>query len=280
MIVVAPSVLLPLFVEFTKPFLELPTWIFFVALTEMILAIRLIHEGTALAPPLRRLVTVIDLAMPNMLALIFVLAPLSSLTALMHSQLFGLFDDGFSDVVVSLSRVVNMLTAPPAQENTEGRQKEAQPEGSELLFYWSTFVIRLCFGSFIVAILVGAFNKAVATEATTAEEMERDRSLPADYEQPPDSSGERAVCARLRRFTGYFFTSSLYATRPAARLLAILEAQVALAEVSDPTGHRVKGEQVMLPADELRAAVGDEPARLLLAQHGARRRDDDAAHSA
>ena len=47
----------------------------------MILAIRLIHEGTTLAPPLKRLVSVIDLAMPNMLALIFVLAPLSLLTA-------------------------------------------------------------------------------------------------------------------------------------------------------------------------------------------------------
>ena len=81
------------------------------------------------------------------------------LTSLMHSQLFGLFDEGFADPLVALSRVVNMLTAPPPQANSEGEIAESQRSGSMLLFYWSTLSIRLCFGSFIVAILVGALNK-------------------------------------------------------------------------------------------------------------------------
>ena len=54
-----------------------------------------------------------------------------------------------------------LLTAPPPQSNTEGAIMESQPEGAELLFYWSTFVIRLCFGSFIVAIL--AVTRPAAT---------------------------------------------------------------------------------------------------------------------
>ena len=35
-----------------------------------------------------------------------------------------------------------MLTAPPPQDNTEGTTFEAQRNGSELLFFWSTCVIR------------------------------------------------------------------------------------------------------------------------------------------
>ena len=40
----SPSVLLPLVVELMRPFMELPSWTFYVALTEMLLSLRLIHE--------------------------------------------------------------------------------------------------------------------------------------------------------------------------------------------------------------------------------------------
>ena len=274
-IIEAPSILLPLLIELLRPFIELPAWTFLVALTEMLLAIRLVVEGCTLAPPLKRLVSVIDLAMPNMLALIFVLAPLSMLTSLMHSQLFGLFDDGWADRTVSLSRVVNMLTAPPSQENTEGRQKEAQPGGSELLFYWSTFVIRLCFGSFIVAILVGAFNKVVVNEQERALDRQRDASLPPGYEPPPDLSSSRSTCARLTAFANYFFTARLYgSTGP--RLTRSIEAQIALTELADPTGATTE-EQIMLSEEELTEVVGGGPARQLLLRYGARQLSDEEA---
>ena len=81
-----PSILLPLVVELGRPFLQLSTWTFWVAFTEMVLSMRLVHEGTLIAQPLERLVSVIDAATPNMLALVVVLAPLSMLTSLMHSQ--------------------------------------------------------------------------------------------------------------------------------------------------------------------------------------------------
>lgn len=110
---------------------QLPVWTFWVVFTEMLLSIRLLHEGT-LVPALRRIVAVLDEATPNMLALLFVLVPLATLTSLMHSQLFGLFDDGFSDPFVSLARIINMLTAPPPQANTEGEIFTAQEGGSEV----------------------------------------------------------------------------------------------------------------------------------------------------
>ena len=97
----------------------------------MLLSIRLLHEGTLL-PALRRIVAVLDEATPNILALILVLAPLTALTSLMHSQLFGLFDEGFSDPFVSLTRIINMLTAPPPQANTEGKIFESQEGGAEV----------------------------------------------------------------------------------------------------------------------------------------------------
>lgn len=106
-------------------------WTFWVVFTEMLLSIRLLHEGT-LVPALRRIVAVLDEATPNIIALIFVLAPLTFLTSLMHSQLFGLFDDGFSDPFVSLTRIINMLTAPPPQANTEGQIFESQEGGAEV----------------------------------------------------------------------------------------------------------------------------------------------------
>ena len=99
----------------------------------MLLSIRLLHEGT-LMPALRRIVSVLDEATPNILALILVLAPLTALTSLMHSQLFGLFDEGFSDPFVSLTRIINMLTAPPPQANTEGKIFDEYPDLAEYRF--------------------------------------------------------------------------------------------------------------------------------------------------
>ena len=39
-----PSVLMPLLVEVMRPFMELPSWTFYVALTEMVLSLRLVGD--------------------------------------------------------------------------------------------------------------------------------------------------------------------------------------------------------------------------------------------
>jgi len=257
-----PSVLLPMLFEVMLPFLQLPTWTFWIAFSEMVLSIRLLHEGT-LAPALKRLVAVFDEATPNMIALVVVLIPLTALTSLMHSQLFGLFDDGFSDPFVSLSRVVNMLTAPPPAANTEGEKIESQEGGAELLFYWSTVVIRLCFGSFIVAILVGAFNKVVASEAAVAADAQRDASLPPGY---VDAS-ERTSCGQFGVFCNFFATARLYGSYE-PRLLQALETQIRLTELADASGG-AKSAQLMVNAAELAELVGTNPAIQLLRSYGA-----------
>ena len=257
-----PSIVLPLFFELLLPFLELPTWTFWVAFTEMLLSIRMLHEGTLL-PALKRLVAIIDEATPNMIALVIVLAPLTALTSLMHSQLFGLFDEGFSDPFVSLSRIVDMLTAPPPAANTEGAVIASQRQGAELLFYWSTFVIRLCFGSFIVAILVGAFNKVVTNEAQQRIDEQRDASLPRGFVD----GEERHSCRRLAVFLDFFLTSRLYGSYE-PRLIVALETQIALMEMEDESG-AAKLTQLMINAEKLADIVGPRPALLLLRAHGA-----------
>lgn len=256
------SIVLPLVVEVLMPFLQLPTWTFWVVYTEMVLSVRLLHEGM-LAPALRRLVAVLDEATPNMIALVVVLVPLSALTSLMYSQLFGLFDDGFSDPVVSLSRVVNMLTAPPPSTNTEGEELESQERGAELLFYWSTIIIRLCFGSFIVAILVGAWNKVINTEAQAEIRAARDASLPPGYLEP---AAQRTGCTRALQFLDFFCTARLYGTYE-PRLIEALETQIHLTEHADSSG-AASGTQLMVNAAQLGELVGKAPAAQLLSAHG------------
>ena len=261
-----PAVVLPFALEIIRPFIELPTWSFWVIFTEMVLSMRLLHEGTVVGP-LKRLVRVVDEAAPNMFALVVVLMPISMLTSLMHSQLFGLFDEGFADFKVALSRVINMLTAPPPQENTEGANIQAQQSGAELLFYWSTVVIRLCFGSFIVAILVGAFNKVVQQEESERTHRTRDRSLPVGYRDVGRQRGH--ICQQLGVFARYFLVASIHG-KPATSLLRELEEAVAVAEHGDDSG-AVHLEQIMIGHDELVVYVGRESTKLLLHAYGARR---------
>ena len=51
--------------------------------------------------------------------------------------------------------MVKMLTSSPALSQNHLDQS---PISTTILFYWCTFFMRLVFGSFAVAVLVGAFN--------------------------------------------------------------------------------------------------------------------------
>ena len=197
-----PSTIGPVVLEGARYVLDLPTWHFAVTCVEMLLSVRLFHDAAAVrfllatrtctrcatphtharthasccahrsppprctqvVPPMRRLVLVFSVALPNILAYIVSLAPLVVLTAVMHGQAFGLFDDGFADVPTGITRVVRYLTAPPPASRVEPENFEAIGPSDNLLYYWSTFTFRLAFGSFIVAILVGAFNNVVSRE--------------------------------------------------------------------------------------------------------------------
>ena len=68
-----------------------------------------------------------------------------------------------------------MLTSPPILEDSHLRQS---PVGTLLLYYWCTFFMRLVFGSFTVAVLVGAFNRANADLLKSKKDQKR---LPIGY---------------------------------------------------------------------------------------------------
>ena len=176
-----PSTFGPLALEVMRYVLDLPAWHMLVALVEMLLSVRLFHDAAAVVPPMRRLVLVFSEALPNILAYIVSLAPLAVLTAVMHNQLFGLFDDGFADVSTAITRVVRYLTAPPPATRVEPEAFQAIGLSDGLLYYWSTFTFRLAFGAFIVAILVGAFNRVIELEKVHNERVARDMSLPPRY---------------------------------------------------------------------------------------------------
>jgi hypothetical protein len=78
-----------------------------------------VHEGEIIKP-IRRIIRVIETAMPNVIALLTVLVPITVLTAIMHAQMFGVFDAGYADLPVAVSRVVRMLFAPPPATISEG----------------------------------------------------------------------------------------------------------------------------------------------------------------
>jgi len=246
--------------------MQLPDWTLAITISEMVMLVRLLHEG-ALIPPLRRLVRIIDEATPNVLALVVVLIPISILTAIMHSQSFGLFDEGFSDPFIALTRVVRLLTTPPPRSNAEGSEMEAVGAGSQLMYYWSTLVMRLCFGSFIVAILVGAYNKVVGQEQTENNDAARDASLPQGFVD----AGDRPLWLRGPLFVRYLLTGYNYGDAQ-PRLVRALVRHVQLVELADDSGN-AQWRQVMLGEVALAELVGDRPARELVRAYATRRQD-------
>ena len=88
-----PSVLLPLFLELFRTAFPLSDWTLIVSALEILGSLRLIAEG-AIFPPLRVLLTTIDHAAPQVVMFFLVLCPMIFLTAVVHSQLFSLFDPG------------------------------------------------------------------------------------------------------------------------------------------------------------------------------------------
>lgn len=69
--------------------------------------------------------------------------------------------------------------------------------GALLMYYWCTFFVRLVFGSFTVAILVGSFN---SVKAELAKEAKERKSLPEGYARLP----ARHLSWTARRIHGMF----------------------------------------------------------------------------
>ena len=123
----------------------------------------------------------------------------------------------------------------------------------------------MCFGSFIVAILVGALNKVIANEEREIAEIQRDESLPVGYV----NAGGSSVCWRITAFLHYVLSTKLYGIH-GPKLVRRLEEQVARFEHADESGVAAT-EQLMLNAQQCVRILGEKPAARLLGAHGARR---------
>ena len=263
-IIEIPSVFGPLLLEILRPHMLLSQWTFLVSIAEMVMTIRLLQEGRVI-PALRLVIRTIESALKDIIALLIVLVPTTILTAVMHSQIFGLFDEGFADPWVALTRVVRMLTAPPPKETIEGVDGQSAPVGAEVMYYWGTIVIRLCFGSFVVAILVSAFNKV--SSALNQEESTRERrmELPNQYSQSLSfqRSWKVAIDA-IGYVTAFPAFTTLHGT-PVPRLIKEFKDKIDSVELEDEES---KEKEIFVTADELEEIVGSETTELLLDRYG------------
>jgi len=272
LIVEIPTIVLPPLVELLKYEIDISEYTIFVTLLELLLVIRLFEEGE-IVPPLRLFVSVLNHAGSMLLKFVVVLFPMIFITAAAQSQLFGPFDDGYADYATSVSRIVRVLTAPPS---TEGPIFEHTNLGAQLMYYWSTFVLRLAFGSFLVAILVGAFNKATVSLAADKASMKLPRGFTLVGRPAP-------FCTAALRVVNYCLTwrvHGVWGSRLIRTLkLAEAEAQDLLSTDNAPSqrvsSNRISAAdndytegQVMLTGAKLRELIGPRLAYRLLEEHG------------
>ena len=104
-----------------------------------------------------------------------IVAFMGLILALLNGQLFGVLNDSSTLGTYGLATSTKLLTSPPTMDENHMRQSSG---GEVLLYYWSTFIMRLVLGSFMVAILVGSFN---AVRGRLGSEKEMQAALPAGY---------------------------------------------------------------------------------------------------
>ena len=151
------------------------------------------------------------------------------------------------------------------------------------MYYWSTLVIRLGFGSFIVAILVGAYNKVVAQEQSEELEAAQEGRTGADSlpEMLPegyvvvgtDDRESRWGRAKLAALLRYMITSNprgcdaiagRHAIRggPGAGVLLVWALERVCTKYA-------KDDPVALTHEQLAMAIGEEASEKLLSGYGA-----------
>ena len=168
-----------------------------------------------------------------------------------------------------------MLTSPPPQETIEGVDGHSAPVGAEVMYYWGTIVIRLCFGSFVVAILVGAFNKVSGNLAEEEKRLERSTKLPEGYFEQSDVAGPgvpvsqlsmsvQRACEGIGYVTAFPAFTTLHGT-PLPRLIASFKEEI---EVKDAEKANQEKE-IFINADELDMLCGSpHTSKMLLDRYG------------
>jgi len=149
----------PVFAEMLRSELTVLQWTLWSSINQGILGLRCLDEGQHVNDGISVVVFTVKEAFILLKSLMLVTLFMAVAFMLIYGQLFGIGDTDLTFGTWGLVRNVQQLVAPAALQEAH----MSQTQGGAILFYYcSLFMFRIAFGSFVVAALVGAFNKTRA----------------------------------------------------------------------------------------------------------------------
>jgi len=146
----------PVIAELTKAGLNLTQWTLWISVNEAAIGLRCFDEGQHMMVGLKIVVQTMKTAFYSLGSLIFLTFFMSLVVGFIYGQLFGVVDNTLEPFTWGLARNMQQLVAPAELQLAH----MVQNRGGALFFYYlCLFMFRLAFGSFVVAVLVAAFNK-------------------------------------------------------------------------------------------------------------------------
>jgi hypothetical protein len=146
----------PMIAELTTSGMSLSQWSIWCTINEAAMGLRCFDEGQHMLVGLKVVVRTMKIALYSLGSLIFLTFFMSIVVGLIYGQLFGVVDNNLDPWTWGLVRNMEQLVNPADLQKSHMVQDKA----AALLFYYlCLFMFRLAFGSFVVAVLVAAFNK-------------------------------------------------------------------------------------------------------------------------
>mmetsp|Transcript_58099 Transcript_58099/g.115184 ORF Transcript_58099/g.115184 Transcript_58099/m.115184 type:complete len:631 (+) Transcript_58099:126-2018(+) len=147
----------PVVAELTTAGLTLSQWTMWISINEAAMGLRCFVEGQHMMVGLKIVVLTVKTALYSLGTLISLTFFMSVIIGHIFGQLFGVVDHNLDPWTWGLARCMVQLVVPADLEHSH----MVQDQTAALLFYYlCLFMFRLAFGSFVVAVLVAAFNKA------------------------------------------------------------------------------------------------------------------------
>ena len=204
------SFISPLLCKIFSRLIPISTQLTWVSFNQLALAIRVFSEGKVLKP-FYLIVSTIETASSHLMNVCFVVIFMASVTTFVHGQLFGVIDSNLHSanfMTTGLATTFNLLVSIPGVQEDWYVQSEAGTlllwymhnfgqhlsahllelpilltvyRVASLIRYWGVVLMRLTFGSFTIAVLVGSFNKVRAevekSEAREHAQKDKQRRL-------------------------------------------------------------------------------------------------------
>jgi len=127
-----------------------------ICINEAGIGLRCFDEGQHMMVGLKIVVQTMKKALYPLGSLIFLTFFMSLVIGIIYGQLFGVVDDHLDPWTWGLVRNMQQLVAPAELQKSHMVQT---PVGALFFYYFCLWMFRLAFGSFVVAVLVAAFNE-------------------------------------------------------------------------------------------------------------------------